>query len=69
MDIMADVLRWIGIAGVIGWMALNVFVGYELLVKNPSATPLRNRRTSTAGSRKRRRTTEQQHSLRDQPAM
>jgi hypothetical protein len=33
MDALASVLKWIAFAGLLGWSALNVFVGYEVLVK------------------------------------
>ncbi len=36
MDVVAQVLRWAAIAGFAGWVALNVFVGYELLGKGAS---------------------------------
>ncbi len=33
MDVIAQILRWGAIAGFVAWVALNIFVGCELLGK------------------------------------
>lgn len=35
MGILVEALRWAGIVGLVGWLALNVVVGYELLKEKP----------------------------------
>ena len=63
MDALATVLKWMAILGFLGWMALNVLVGYQILVKggrgearhsslrqSPRRTrPAMNRRAPRAG--------------------
>lgn len=33
MNFLGDALRLIGVAGVLAWTALNVLVGYQILIK------------------------------------